>query len=434
MADLQKLLEQNAGYAYPLLFVGVLLESAGVPLPGETAVLTAGFLASEGNLDVVIVILVTAAAAMLGDNLGYEMGRRWARPRLKEGRRFFFLTPTILQRVESYFDRYGVWTIFFGRFVAALRVAAALAAGAAGMPWPRFFVANAAGALLWATTIALLGYFFGHSISLLHEWLGRGSIIIISCVALIVGLPYLLRRLRKMSVFSGDRLVRAEVVQGILAAALGVACVLVMLYLARHDRPRHFDEAVKRWVEEHPSATLDGLAVASSWLGTFPVALGVALGMLVLLRRRGLPWGESAAVGVALAASEGLGWLLIGLLHHEAVEPMRATVWPFGFAGLVPLRGMAVFGMSAYLLAHHEPRFARVAHTAAAVAIFLTGFSVLWDQSQTLTELLVEYAAGSVILFSCIRRLEGFRRGWGPNASPATGADAPLTPGPTSRP
>ena len=188
-----------------------------MPLPGETAVLTAGFLSSPaggGHLDVVWVILLTAAAAMLGDNIGFELGLRWARPRLEQGRRFFFLTPTVMQHVEKYFDRYGTWTIFFGRFIAALRVAAALAAGAAGMSWPRFFVANAGGAIVWAASMGMLGYFFGNSIPLLHQWIGRGSAVVLGCVALIVGLPYLLRHLRRLSLFSGPRSLRSELVHG----------------------------------------------------------------------------------------------------------------------------------------------------------------------------------------------------------------------------
>src|SRR5262249_39869958 len=153
----------------------------------------------------------------------------WARPRLQQGRKFLFLTPELLRRVEGFFDRYGSWTIFFGRFIAALRVAAAMAAGAAGMPWPRFFVANAGGAVVWATAVALLGYFFGNSMDLIHEWLGKGSIVVVGSIALLLGLPYLLRRLRNTSLFTGPRELRARIVQGLLAALLEVICVAVLI-------------------------------------------------------------------------------------------------------------------------------------------------------------------------------------------------------------
>ncbi len=105
---------------------------------------------------------------------------------------------------EDYFRAYGVWTIFFARFVTGIRVIGALAAGTAGMPWPRFFLANASGALVWATTIAFLGYFFGENWERLEKWLGRGGLIALSIV-LLVGLPYLWHRLR---IPGSDRTVR----------------------------------------------------------------------------------------------------------------------------------------------------------------------------------------------------------------------------------
>src|SRR5437870_13651197 len=173
-------------YGDAFLVGGVLLENAGLPVPGETAVLISGFLASPaggGHFPVLGVILVTFVAAVLGDNIGFWLGREWARPRLQNGRRFLFLPPKALQLAESYFDRYGVWTIFFARFITGLRVVGALAAGTAGMHWPRFLAANASGALVWAVAMSLLGYFFGHSWPLLHAWLGRGSLVLLVSAA-----------------------------------------------------------------------------------------------------------------------------------------------------------------------------------------------------------------------------------------------------------
>jgi membrane-associated protein len=189
-----------AVYGYPVLFLGVLLENAGVPVPGETAVLVAAFLASPaggGHFHLAWVILLTFAAAVLGDNAGYWLGRRLARPRLARGQGFFFLTPQRFQSVEKYFTRWGIWTVAVARFIAGLRVVAALAAGTAGMHWPRFFLANAVGALAWAVTISLLGYFFGRSWKALHHGLGWGAWIVIVCVLLGVGVHHLWRRRSK---------------------------------------------------------------------------------------------------------------------------------------------------------------------------------------------------------------------------------------------
>jgi membrane-associated protein len=199
MADLFEFFEYYCQtYGYPILFGGVMLENAGLPVPGETAVLVGGFLASDGGgrvFDLRVVILGVTVAAIIGDNLGFWLGRRWARPRLQTGRRFLFLNQRTLQIAEGYFHRFGSWTIFFARFITGIRVVGALAAGTAGMPWGRFLLANACGAVAWAVTISLLGYYFGENWHVLEKWLGRGGLIALLCV-LLIGVPLIWRRLR----------------------------------------------------------------------------------------------------------------------------------------------------------------------------------------------------------------------------------------------
>jgi membrane-associated protein len=203
MSDvLQFLSGLSATHAYLLLFAGVMLENAGIPLPGETALLAAAYLSSAAggaHLHIWLVIVSAFAGAILGDNLGYWAGRTFARKRLTAGKRFLFLTPERFAKVETYFEKYGALTVFFGRFVALLRIAAGPAAGAAGMPWWRFLLANAAGAALWAAVIGGLGYAAGPAWEELHRWLGRGAWVIAGLVVLSViawhAVPYLRRRL-----------------------------------------------------------------------------------------------------------------------------------------------------------------------------------------------------------------------------------------------
>jgi membrane protein DedA with SNARE-associated domain len=186
-----------AAYGYPVLFLGVLLENAGLPVPGETAILLAGFLASPaggGRFNLGTVIAVAFVAAVLGDNAGFWLGRRLARPRLQRGHGFLALTPAAMRAADGYFERYGIWTVVLGRFVTGLRVIVALAAGTAGMPWPRFFPANAVGAFAWASTASLLGYFFGRSWHLLHHWLSWGSWVMLGSAALVVMVVYVYRK------------------------------------------------------------------------------------------------------------------------------------------------------------------------------------------------------------------------------------------------
>src|SRR3954467_4624725 len=175
---LQELLGDGSIFAYVVLFFGVMLENAGIPLPGETALLIAGYFSSEAGgyrLHLWAVIIVACLGAVIGDNLGFLLGRKLARPRLAAGKRFLFLTPERFCKAEAYFEKYGAATVFFGRWVALLRIAAGPAAGAAGMPWRKFLIANAAGAAVWATGIAIIGHLAGPAWQALQTWLGRGA-------------------------------------------------------------------------------------------------------------------------------------------------------------------------------------------------------------------------------------------------------------------
>ena len=413
-------LERYLDYGYPVLFAGVLLENAGIPVPGETVLLAAGFLSSPvggGHFNVLAVIAVATVAAVIGDNLGYWLGRELARPRLRAGRRFLFLTPRGLQVAEGYFASYGVWTVFFARFVTGLRVVGALAAGTAGMPWGRFLAANAAGALSWATAMALVGYFFGHSWHLLHEWLTRGGLIALVCVAVVGGLIYLMRRLRHTP-YGLPNLARAQVLTGLIVAALEVACIAALLTLERRPEPDAIDEAIARRLAVLPEGLAAVLAFVGAWAGSLPITALAAVLTVGWLWRRGRPWRERAAVGWSLVAGEGAGLALVGLLHLVGEEPMKAAHWPFGFAGLVPLRAVAVLGMIAYVLGRKGRRARWAAWSGSTLLALLAGFAVVWAGRQTPSEVMLEYAAGALVLFAGIWWAEGFGPGLiGPSPS-----------------
>jgi membrane-associated protein len=438
MADaFQTFAEQYAHYGYPVLFVGVLLENAGLPVPGETAVLVAGFLSSSaggGHFFIGWVILLTVLAAVLGDNLGFWLGREWARPRLQQGKRFLFLTPKTLELAEDYFTRYGLWTIFFARFIAGLRVVGALAAGTAGMPWGRFLVANACGALAWATTMSLLGYFFGHSWELLHHYLGRGAIILLGTAVVLIGLPYLLRRLKKMGGVSWDKFTRGQIVQGLLVAVLEVVCIALLVLMAEGHHATGVDRAIQEWFKKSQDAAwLQSLAFWGNLPASLPVILVLAALLLALWWYQRRSWRDSAALLWAVVASETLGLLVVLLLHINKVEPLRADLWPYGFAGLIPIRAFAVFGMIAHIIWRRDRVHGRNAQAIALILILWSGFGVIWMREpppdlswrpQLFTELLLEYATGGLVLFAGIWWLEGF----GPGVVvPATPEEPPGT-------
>jgi membrane protein DedA with SNARE-associated domain len=169
---LETLLGYFAHYGYWVVFLGVMLENAGLPVPGETVLLAAGFFAAEGHFRLGLLITIAAAGATLGDNIGYAVGRKVGRAALERYGRYVHLTPRHFKRLEWFFGRYGTKTVFIARFVTGLRVFTALFAGAAHMRWQSFAFYNVAGALVWSLAVALAGFFFGSSWPVLERWVG----------------------------------------------------------------------------------------------------------------------------------------------------------------------------------------------------------------------------------------------------------------------
>lgn len=150
---------------YPVLFALIFGESAGLPLPGETALLTAGVLAGSGRLSLPLVIAFAIAAAVAGDTLGYWLGRRGGRAVLRHRGPFAALRSHALEHGERFFDRHGAKAVFLGRFVPGVRVVTAVLAGAGAMPWPRFALYNLAGAFVWAAVVASLASLVGPAVA-----------------------------------------------------------------------------------------------------------------------------------------------------------------------------------------------------------------------------------------------------------------------------
>lgn len=180
----------NLGYAF--LFVLVAVESSGVPVPGETALIAAGVLAHKGSLSIAVVIAVAAAAAIIGDNLGYLIGRFGGRRLLEHPGPLERHRRSILVNGQAFFDRHGPKAVFLGRWVAGLRIASAWLAGISHMPWPVFLVWNGLGGIAWATSVGLLAYFLGATAEKIFK---TGSLAAVAALVVIGG-GYLLWRRR----------------------------------------------------------------------------------------------------------------------------------------------------------------------------------------------------------------------------------------------
>ncbi len=175
-------------YGYAVVFLGVFLENTGLPVPGETALLAGAALAHFGELSLVRVILVAMAAATLGDNLGFLIGRRGGRQFIERFGGRIGLTAKRLRQFDRFFDRHGARTVFIARFITGLRVFGAVLAGASRLRWREFLIYNAAGAIVWCTVIGIAGYTLGHSWQLLEKWIGRTGLISLAAVVVLAAI------------------------------------------------------------------------------------------------------------------------------------------------------------------------------------------------------------------------------------------------------
>jgi membrane protein DedA with SNARE-associated domain len=180
-------------FGYGLIFGGIMLENAGIPLPGETIVLLGGFLAGNGELDIKIVFASATAGAVLGDNCGYWLGRWGGMNLLRRLSHWFHIPETEILRAQDKFRHNADRAVFLGRFITFLRIFAGPLAGMAGMAYPRFLWWNVAGAVTWAVVMLGLSYGTGKFIplsQLVHYTLQFGLAALLA-VSLWVALPWL---------------------------------------------------------------------------------------------------------------------------------------------------------------------------------------------------------------------------------------------------
>ncbi|MGH7902565.1 MAG: DedA family protein [Candidatus Dormibacteraceae bacterium] len=173
------------GIGYPAAGIGILIESSGIPFPGETMLLAVAALAAQGGLDIRIVIASAAAGAIIGANFGYGAGYFGGRPLLERFGRVLHVRASHVSQAEMFFARWGGWAVFAGRFVSVIRAWISFLAGMSRMPFRVFSLVTAAGAVLWAILIGTLGYYLGHNWGALERlirglgWAGLGLAIVV---------------------------------------------------------------------------------------------------------------------------------------------------------------------------------------------------------------------------------------------------------------
>jgi membrane protein DedA with SNARE-associated domain len=185
-------------YGLLILFLAVGVESAGVPIPGETTLISAAVLASthQTNWSIELVIAVAAAGAIVGDNLGYWIGRTGGRELLERWEPLARHTRRVLPPAERFFEKHGGKTVFIARFIAVLRITAAWVAGISRMPWWKFFLWNAAGGIAWATLVGLVAFYGGKAAADAIGRYGLYGLGVIAAVVVIASIAFFFVRRR----------------------------------------------------------------------------------------------------------------------------------------------------------------------------------------------------------------------------------------------
>jgi membrane-associated protein len=170
------------------VFAFVAIETMGIPVPGETALVAAALLAHHGQLDIVVVVLVAAAAAITGDNIGFAIGRRAGRRVFAAPGPLYKHRMAVLEQGEPFFERHGAKAVFLGRWVAGLRIASAWLAGLNRMRWRTFLPWNALGGLAWAASVGFAVYAIGHVAEEAIKIVGPAAagVVVVGAIALLV--------------------------------------------------------------------------------------------------------------------------------------------------------------------------------------------------------------------------------------------------------
>ena len=425
-------------FGYLAVAVGVMLEGMGIPLPGETLLLLGAAYAGAGNLNVWAVILAAALGAMIGDSTGYWIGRRGGRALLTRYGRVIRLREEHLMRAELFFAQHGDKTVFVARFIAVLRMFAAFLAGVNRMPYRRFVAFNVAGGVTWALTFGLLGAAFGSQWPLIEHWIGRAGELLAGIAALVVlavfGRRWVLRheqglRARWASFVAGPRMTAARGrfapqiaflearlhPSGYLGLHLTIGVILIVVAgwifagitedVLHHDPLVDVDDAVSRYLAAHRARRFTAVMLVLSRLGS-PVTSFVVVGVLAiyfLTRRR---YYEPVLLVLAVAGAELVDVVLKVLIARQRpsfTNPLQLLT-TYSFPSGHAMGSMACYGLLAYLLMRHTPRWSsRVTiGVIAVVIVLLIGFSRVYLGEHFMSDVLGGYAGGFVWLIVVI--------------------------------
>jgi membrane protein DedA with SNARE-associated domain/membrane-associated phospholipid phosphatase len=461
----ERILGLHGWAAIAVVFLLPALEASafvGFLFPGEIGVLLGGVLASQHKVGVEAVLVAGVAGAIIGDSVGYEVGKRWGR-RMLEGSIGRFVKTDHLDRAGAYLQTRGGKAVFFGRFTAALRVLIPGLAGMSGLRYSRFLAYNAAGGAVWATGFVLTGYVAGDSWPKVEHFAGRASVVLLLLAVLAAAVFLAARwadqhqeRVRAFVVRQLDRpsvaMLRARYRRQIaflarrlrpggalglsltasLVALVGVGWALSIVVkdvVVGHGSIR-FDGPVLRWFARHrePWLTTVMRIVTDMGSSAFLIPLVLVVGAWYW-RRLGKP-RPMVLLGAAYGGSELLSQA-IRALAGRARPPAGLAVGHFhgySFPSGHTTNSTAVYGMLAVVLASSTPRWGRkVSVWAGAVSIgTAVGITRLYLGAHWLTDVLGGWALGTVwlLVVATVLQAIGGRRS-AVNTAPETAGAVP---------
>lgn len=425
------LIDSLVGLASPWLYVVVALlaaaESAalvGLVIPGEAALLVGGFAASQGRVSLPILIVAATVSAIVGDSIGYELGRHLG-PRVRVTKVGQWVGEDRWTKAEGFIARRGGPAVLLGRWVGLLRALVPGVAGMTRMPYPRFLVWNVLGAMVWAPAVVSAGYFAGSSFKRVERWFGRASLLILAVALSAAGLWVAARWIaehRSAATRVGARIRSSRVARQIVRAASPIvtrlqpnraflvvmAATFLMVGVAGWALAETFDavvgaegiaradQPVASWFDAHRTAGLTSVMRAVSTLGGGTGAVVVAALVGVAGWRR---WGRRAPVlmAVSFGGALALSQAIKHLVGRTRPVTSGATFDGFAFPSGHTTVAVAVWGAVALVVATRQPWRRQVAVWAGAIGIgALVGFSRAYLGAHWLTDVIGGWLLGTV--------------------------------------
>ena len=431
-------------FGYVIVAAFILLECAGFPIPGETALLVAAGFAGAGKLSIAAVIIIAAVASIMGSTGGYWIGRLLGKGFVERWGKYIGLNQKKIQRLTDFFVRHGSSTVFFGRFVGILRTYLSLFAGVSKMPYLMFMAFNALGAIVWASIFGTIGYVFGQNLDEVEDLirlLGWGALLGLAMIAAVWylrrwvsateppykvvaqygGVRYTLRRLLYGSSlislrYGAPRLSRLAVTVLFSVGLIITVCAVVFVSIATHtladyDPLVRFEEvvaaAVDTWLSQRQSLVFLTIAKIGSAVS---VAIGVGTAIISIILNKRL---YMFTMLFALAGGETLNALLTFLNrgYNVFVSSHLSTRLGYMLAFDNMIVPIIVFGMLAYFAVRSTRQFATattiiVGFSLPALAIVASSF--LCGIHGTI-EFFEELLCSIVWLWICIGLMEFIR-------------------------